>query len=278
MNKFACQYAIVRFTPFVETEEFANAGIIMISPQHRYFGFKLLDRRYARVTRFFEELDAKFFRATMLDLKGELKRINDLLKTHGFDRRLKDNDTDFAQTLFREVIRTRETIIRFSKPSVVLTGDPKEKLTELFAFYVERNFVNKEYRETIMERCIKTWLIDANVSEKFVREKIGDEMYRATFPFVEFHEKKVVKIIKPLNLRQKTPSQIIEHGGKWQFRVNELKKRKLLPEKVLFAVEGSEYKDDRAEAYEEVVEMLTNTGVKVLPYQQQHDVVDFAVS
>lgn len=39
MTRIACQYAIVRFAPFVETEEFANVGIIMIAPKQRFFGF-----------------------------------------------------------------------------------------------------------------------------------------------------------------------------------------------------------------------------------------------
>jgi len=30
MKKFACQYAIVRFLPYLETGEFANVGIVML--------------------------------------------------------------------------------------------------------------------------------------------------------------------------------------------------------------------------------------------------------
>ena len=55
----ACHYAIVRFMPFIETGEFANVGVVMFAPQARYFGFKLLVNRQARVTNFFEQLDAK---------------------------------------------------------------------------------------------------------------------------------------------------------------------------------------------------------------------------
>ena len=41
MNKKAYQYAIVRFSPFVETEEFANVGVVMICPAEGKFLFKL---------------------------------------------------------------------------------------------------------------------------------------------------------------------------------------------------------------------------------------------
>ena len=51
MNKVACQYAIVRFAPFVETGEFANVGIIMMAPKQRFFAFELELKRYKRITR-----------------------------------------------------------------------------------------------------------------------------------------------------------------------------------------------------------------------------------
>jgi len=75
MNKIACQYAIVRFTPFVETGEFANVGIIMMAPKHRFFGFELETKRYGRITNFFEELDAKVYKKTLHNMKEELERI-----------------------------------------------------------------------------------------------------------------------------------------------------------------------------------------------------------
>lgn len=58
MNKIPCQYAIVRFTPFVETGEFANVGIVLFAPRQKSLLFKLVTKRYARITGFFHELDA----------------------------------------------------------------------------------------------------------------------------------------------------------------------------------------------------------------------------
>jgi len=42
MTKLACQYALLRFRPFAETGEFANVGIVMLAPEARFFGFRLL--------------------------------------------------------------------------------------------------------------------------------------------------------------------------------------------------------------------------------------------
>ena len=162
MNKVACQYAIVRFAPFVETGEFANVGIIMMAPKQRFFAFELELKRYGRITRFFEDVDAKLYRKTLYNLKAELERVGDVLKVHGFDKRFKTNDIDFANGLFKEVVRTRETIVRFGEIRTVLTDDPKAKVEELFAFYVGRNFVTKKYQEQLLESKVRKLLYQAD--------------------------------------------------------------------------------------------------------------------
>lgn len=262
--------------PFIETGEFANVGIIMMAPKARYFGYQLLIRRYGRVTQFFDELDAKLFCSAMRDLREELKRIRHLLKSHGFDRHYKTVDIEFSKGLFAELIRPREVIVRFSEPRVILTEEPSETLKKLFAYYVKRDFVTKEYRETVLEKGIRSILLDAQIGERFTRSHVGDDKYQVPFPFVEMHDQCATKIIKPLNLGQDDSSKIIEHGGKWQFRVHELKKRRALPERVLFAVKGPGENDRRGNAYREAIEMLSGTGVTVLPFTKRNEILEFA--
>lgn len=280
MKKIACQYAIVRFAPFIETGEFANVGIIMMAARERFFGFKLETRRHGRVTKFFEELDAKLYRATLFDLRAEFERVHDVLKTNGFDRRMTFNNLEVAQGLFNEITRPRETTIRFSEPRVVLTDNPQQKLKDLFGYYIERNFATKEYRETVLEKGMRKWLYELNVGERFERAQIGDEGYHATFPFVERRDNLAVKAIKPLHLGQNTPSKILEHGGAWVFRVRELRRREALPEKVLFAVDGPGNTRDRKReaAYGQAVDMLGDTGVKLVPYDAKDKLRDFALA
>ena len=277
MKKMPCQYAIVRFMPFIETEEFANVGVLLMAPYARYFDFKLLTRRHGRITKFFDELNAQIFRTSMYDLKEELTRVNDMLQTLGFDRRLKVYDVEAANRLFSEILRSRETIVRFSEPRVVLTHDPKIAMKELFAHYVERNFVTKKYRETVLEKNIRSMLFSAHAGEQFARARVGDEEYQVTFPFVELQDETPVKIIKPLHLGQEYSSKIIEIGGKWQFRIKELRKRRTLPRNVLFAVEGPTENDRRHNAYKEALEMLTDTDVSILSIGSKKQILEFAL-
>ncbi|MFP3758365.1 DUF3037 domain-containing protein, partial [Cupriavidus sp. SIMBA_020] len=59
--KHACRYALVRFMPYPETGEFANVGVVVMSPTARFFGYKLLDR-VGRITAFFDELDVTVYK------------------------------------------------------------------------------------------------------------------------------------------------------------------------------------------------------------------------
>lgn len=277
MNKFASLYTIVHFAPFVETGEFANVGIVMMAPDQRYFGFKLMGRRHSRVTHFFEQLDPKVFRTLLGSLREELDRVASMLRQHGFDRRLRNNDVDFAKRMFLEIVRPRETIIKFSEPRAVLAEDLGAKLEELYGHYVERDFVTREYQETVLERGIRKWLFQAHAGERFTRLEVGNDEYHVTLPFVETHRDMPVKAIKPLHLAHSQPSKILDHGGQWLFRVQSLKRRNLLPEKILFAVGGPEESDGlRFKAYKEIVASLQDIdGVNVVPILEKNQILDF---
>ena len=277
MNKTGCLYSIIRFAPFVETGEFANVGIVMMAPEQRFFGFKIMGLRHSRVTRFFDQLDAKVFRATMKTVREELDRAAVLLRQHGFDKRLKTNDVEFAKHLFAEMIRPRETVIKFSEARMVLVEDPRSSLEELYGHYVERDFVTREYQEGVLERGVRQWLWQARIAERFTRLDVGNDEYHVPFPFVEKQGEFAIKAIKPLNLAQPQASKILDHGGQWLFRVNSLKKRGLLPRKVLFGVgpppaEGA----PQMRAFEEIVGSLKDAGVDVLPYAEKAAIVEFA--
>lgn len=265
MNKQVCQYVIVRFTPFIETGEFANVGIVMLSATDRVLHYQLMTRRYSKITQFFNELDARVYTSTMRTLNDELKRLNKFVAECGG-----------AKQTFGELVRPREAILRFSEPRTMLASDPVEALSKLYGYYVERNFVTKQYQEELLEKKIKSWLTEAKLDKYFSARTVGDDIYHATFPFVKNREEQPYKIIKPLDLGQDTSTKIIDHGGRWVTKLNQLKKRHALPNKVLFTVAGPKQGDVRQQAYKEAVEMLVDTGAMVLPYLQQNDIIEFA--
>lgn len=270
MNKFACQYAIIRFAPFVETGEFANVGILLIAPDQTIFAYKLENKRTKRVTDFFDKLDAHTYRQALHSLEEELKRIRKATQQGS-------GQADMLRQIFAEVTRTRESIIRFSEPRLVLTDDPQLKLEELFSYYVERDFVPHKSVETLLEKGIQAFLAQVRLDKRFHRQQIGDDEYHVNFPFVEIVDEQPVKAIKPLYLGQDTPNKLIEHAGTWRIRLDELKRRKKMPHAVLFAVSGPDPIQERCyHAYQETILRLQDEGAKVVEHTDQQGLLVFA--
>lgn len=273
MKKYACQYAIVRFLPYLETGEFANVGIVMLCPDAGFFEFKLL-KHVRRITAFFEELDAGIYRRAANDFKLELKRIRVWL-----DTRQKDNmDVDLARHLFAELTRPREAMMRFEGVRVVLADDPAQQFDELFGHYVERNFATKAYQEQLLEKNVRRVLAAANLEKKYRPETLGDAAaYHTKFPFVHREGDRANKAIKPLHLAHEDPAQIYDHGWAWLGRVEKLRALRLLPEQVLFPVQGpAETDGERFEIYQEITAKISAEGVLVVPAAQNEKIIQFA--
>lgn len=276
MKKIACQYAIVRFAPYVETEEFANVGIVLIAPGQRFYGFKLETRRYGRITRFFEDMDASLYRNALFNLKEELERIADLLKAHGFDKRLKQVDVEFAQRLFQEMVRPRETIVRYGQLRTVLAEDPQKTLDELFAFYVERNFVTKKYKEQILESGVRKLLYRIKVGNLYEKARVGNSSYHVNLPFVHRLDDHRLKIIKPLHLAQPESTRIYNHGDAWIRRIKRLKGKYIDPQKLLFTLEGPEEEGERRDAYLDIKRELEQIGAQTAQHRDEKAIEKFA--
>jgi hypothetical protein len=266
MNKTGCLYSIVRFAPFIETGEFANVGIVMMAPEQRYFGFQLIGKRHARVTNFFEQLDAKVFKSTVQTVRTELERIKALMDVQGFDK-----------NLFIEMIRPREAVVKFSPMRMVLVQKHEQTLKELYGYYVERDFVSSEYVETTMARGLRQLLEDAKVVNRYIEKEIGNNDYQVRFPFVESSQDTPSKAIKPLNLAQPQAKKILDHGGQWLYRINALKKRHLLPPQVLFAVKPPPPENTAlTSAFDDIVGELKDAKVQVLLHTQNAEILEFA--
>lgn len=273
MNKFACQYAIVRFLPYRETGEFANVGIVMLCPEAGIFQFRLMNR-VRRITAFFEELDVGIYRRAAKDFKLELQRIQKWLDAQANNRM----DVELARHLFAELTRPRETLMRFDGVRVVLADDPAQQFEELFGHYVERNFATKAYQEALLEKTVRRVLAEAKLGTQYHPETLGEmDTYHVRMPFVHKEDTRVVKAIKPLHLAHEDPTQIYEHGWAWLGKVNRLRALRYLPEQMLFAVQGpAEADDKRFAVYQEVIEKMAANDVLVIPEQQTQEILQFA--
>jgi hypothetical protein len=214
----------------------------------------------------------------MQTLADELRRARDVIREQVFERLTPSNARPFAQEFFAEIVRPRETIVRFSEPRLVLAEDPATKLVDLFNHYVERDFVTKEYQESVLERGLRMLFNRTQLGKRFERGQVGDEGYHVTFPFVEHRGERTVKAIKALNLAQDQPSKIRDHALVWRGRIEKLRSRHTLPDKVLFAVSAPERRGNLAEAFDEATEDLRESGALVMPIRDSERVLEFAAS
>ncbi|MGX9772495.1 DUF3037 domain-containing protein [Janthinobacterium aestuarii] len=276
MKKFACQYALLRFRPFVETGEFANVGIALIAPEARFFGFRIL-KRYARITQFFHQLDRQIYLDGRQLFKEEMDRFAVELRRLALDGRKTQPDVVLARNLFAEVVRPREAMLQFADQRVVMAEDPKAKLLQLFDHYVERNFVTKEYQERLLENNVRKLLFNAQVGARYQREKVGTEDFAVNFPFVDMVEGKAERVIKPLYLAQGDSTKILTHGGQWVDKVRRLRKRNALPPNVLFPVTQPAANTKPYHAFQEIMQDLLAENVQVVAADDERQILKFAM-
>lgn len=263
----ACQYAIVRFLPYVETGEFANVGLVMYSMEDRRFQYRLLDR-VRRITAFFEELDVSVYRRARAEFAAELARISKVFE---------GGNPSMAKMLFSELTRPREAMLRFDKVRVVLADDPAEQFQKLFDHYIGRNFATKAYQEQLIEKHVRQALRAADLTVQFKERVLGNQAYHARFPFVRTVDGKATSAIKPLHLGQEDPAQIFDHGWEWVGKLRKLRSEDLLPRSVLFAIQGpGDQSRERVQAFTEIVHELTAQNVEIVDHERTGDIIQFA--
>ena len=271
LKKYACRYAIVRFVPFAETEEFVNVGIVIACPSIGYFDFKLQKKkRHARVTHFFSELSKVTYHQSIEMFSKELSRVQFLISQ-------KSNKPDDIRAVFESLVQPREAMLQFSGARSCLVESPKVSLNKFFDCYVERDFVTQEYTEQVLERRVRNLIHGLYLPKPFKAMELGDEFAAAHFPLVQQDDFGPTKVIKPFYLAQPEPAKIINHGGIWVDRITRMRKRNTLPASVLFAVAGPPILDEaRHFAFKEICDDLEKLDIRIAAENSESEIVEFA--
>ena len=266
--KVACQYAIVRFLPYMETGEFANIGVLAFAPKTGYLDFKLAQGSFPRVTRFFGELDKQVYTKAVDGFAEELAEVRKLARPL-WGKEL----AVFGQ----EVARPRESLIRFSETRAVMTEDPANELEVLYERYVGRNFVNKARREQVMVDAIKRQLRNNKLQQFYKQYTFTEDYRKIQFPLVWQAEGRH-RIIKPLTLDQNDPSKLVEHADEWKRRIQWLLERnRIRQDELMIPIEppvsgNNELKD----AYRVAERDLHELGVDLVPFTDTSRILEFA--
>ncbi len=275
---YVMEYGIVRFSPFVETEEFANIGIVLIAPEVGFFGSKIQSRKYSRITNFFDPLPRDIYLSATRQLNIELSRIAKVSANYSIKQRYFDfGEKQITRLVFQDLLRRKEGAIRFSPVKLVLAADPQEKLQELYRHYVDREFATPVYNERLLELEVRGRLQDFDLARDFSSQKVGDGTYQARFPFVKTLDGSIKRIIKPLFLGQERPEAIIDHGNKWAYTVTRLRKAGVLPKEILFPIRPPKDGQKRLVAYKEAIELLNGAGVSTILADEKAKIIEYAL-
>lgn len=275
-GKLACNYAIIRFLPYPETEEFVNVGVVLACPAVQYFDFRM-EKQRSRVTGFFPELDKSIFLQGRNHFRLEMTRVRRFMDRSANDSILNFAAQEFNRT-FLDVVKPRESIFRFSGVGTRLAEDPQAAIDELFRYYVERQFAQrKEYQEAEMTRRLQQVFRHAQVPG-YRDGWIGNERYAVSFPLLRARENDDhdFKAIKPLDLAKKDPTSITDHGDTWLARLRHMKRMNYDVDRVLFALQLPHDDPMNIQAAEEMVDEIKLQGAQVAFIDEIEQITAFA--
>lgn len=269
----AARYAVIRFLPYAETEEFVNVGVVLFAPNAPYFDFRL-SNKWRRIGAFFEPLERRVFAEGVRAFQTELDRTRELLAERlmgGTQGRV------MAQALFDDLVRPREALFRFSGVRAVLAEAPEVALAELFNRYVEHDFATPEYHEALVERAVRGVLRREGLGERFRHAKLGAGALRISVPFAELDAAgHALRVIKPMHLAQDDALRILDHGNQWLGRLRHLERVRALPDALLLAVTEPPADTDRHAAFDEVRRDLEGLGAQLAAANDEAALIGFA--
>jgi len=134
-----CNYAILRFRPYVETEEFVNIGVLVMCQQPCLLNFEAEPTIPDRAKAFFPKQNVHAFAAAVEAITLEMKRVKAVA-----------HDPKSVQMAFHETVRIRESVFRFGEVRTILTEDPLQLAEDLFRRYVLMESP-KEAKTTLVE-------------------------------------------------------------------------------------------------------------------------------
>lgn len=279
MSLVTCQYSVIRFLPYRETEEFANVGVLLYCDKLGYLGHRVEKSKHKRITDFFTELDSHVFTTGIKYLGKELNALAS--GDHGDqDQALVGTTSDLRQA-FDYLVRPRRTLFYFSPPRVIQTESPGKALRELFQYYVERLFAQQaEYQEKKLQIKVSNCLKEIHVQANYKEEKIGKlDNFTMPFPFVYHAGKKAskaTKAIKPISFALEDTTSIWGKGDRLVAGFNRLRKWKRLPKHVLLPINYPD-KGKRYDVAKEVCDALSNVdGLEIVNVANVDRIKNFA--
>ncbi len=278
MSRHIAHYTLVRLLPQSDAGEFANIGVLVACPATGFFDFKLITR-YARITRFFEEFTRELLIQVRRDVQAELAHLRDHLRMQQQATGLREDA--LILRLIGDLVQPRETMIRYAPSRVALTPDPQQLLEQVFVRYVQRTEQESERRRrSVLDQQVCQLLQqDAPLYRQFRQDRdISAGDFHVEFPLILFDGERPRAAIKALDLAQRDPQKIYDHGGFWAERLRRLERKNAMPDGVLITVKTPGSVEERGyHACQEILTELTEMhSVQIADILQPDRILAFA--
>lgn len=125
----AFNYALLRYLPFVETGEFVNVGIVAHQAESGWCGHAGSEDDPQRLLNFFPTISRSRYLEQRRAMFAEVERVAAMIGS--------TRDYALASRLFAELVRPRESVLRFGELRTVIADDPDALLIQLHSRYVE---------------------------------------------------------------------------------------------------------------------------------------------
>jgi hypothetical protein len=120
-----CNYAMLRFVPYPERGESVNVGVLVNCQEPCLLEFRIEAGMPERVRAMFPQQDPGMFAAKAEWMREEVERVKAGI-----------TDPKRGRIAFHELIRPRESSLRFGEPRTILSDAPEQLAEELFHRYV----------------------------------------------------------------------------------------------------------------------------------------------
>ncbi len=122
-----CQAVVVRYAPDPSAGEVLNIGVVLLAPQHGFFGARFVDR-WKRIT-------AAFPQADLVHLRRLASTVERACATAS-DAQLSLVTPEDISVAFDAIVPPEDASLVRSPPITGVTADPERTLEELFVRYV----------------------------------------------------------------------------------------------------------------------------------------------
>jgi len=268
MNKFACQYKIVRFAPFLETEEFANIGVLVFCPAKSQLEFLLAPSRFGRVTQFFHNMDKRVYKTVIKTLEAEFERAKKLVEK---------NNSELGKAIFAELSRPKGGVVLFSDTRVLLTENIAQETERLFNHFVGRSFNTRDYREKYLEKNLRQTLKRINLDRVYKKATLKTDLMEITLPFVRADGISEKRAIKPLAFDQSTIGNAVKHADLWLSQAEHIIEADVSAEDLLFMLDLESVADKGLERYLRKFQgKLSHLGIETTNAKDENSIIEFA--